>query len=312
MLLGYRYERTRNKDFVADRRETNHMVRLEATYSFAPWERTQFGRLRRSDALRPVPPPPPPAAERPPDIDPDEVVSVSYASRLLQDTGTILTSPLRWGARDWLIVAGVGLTTGGLMFADKGIRNSVQKNRSSATDTLSDVLQPFETVVPAALVAGLHVAGYALDRPELKAASADALEASLISVGVFAVPMKFFSGRSRPDRNQGPAHYSPFNLGSSLPSFTTANAFSVASVLSEHFSNPVVSVIAYGLAGGAGLARIYEDKHWASDVLLGAVIGTVVGKAVVKLNEMRREKSRVSVIPLVGGGTQGAALQVEF
>ncbi len=312
MLLGYRYERTQNKGFVADRRETNHMVRLEATYSFAPWERTQFGRLRRSDVLRPVTPPPPAGTEPPADIDPDEVVSLAYAGRLLRDTGTILTSPLRWDTRDWLIFAGVGLATGGLMFADKEIRNSVQKNRSSATDTLSDILQPFETAVPAALVTGMYVAGHALDRPDLKAASADALEASLISLGVFATPMKFLSGRSRPDKNQGPAHYDPFNLGSSLPSFTTVGAFSVASVLSEHFPHPAVSILAYGLAGAAGLTRIYDDKHWASDVLLGAAIGTAVGKAVVKLNETRREKSRVSVIPLMGGGTQGAVLQVEF
>jgi membrane-associated phospholipid phosphatase len=146
----------------------------------------------------------------------------------------------------------------------------------------------------------------------LKAASADALEASLISVGVFAVPAKFFSGRSRPNRDQGPAHYQPLNLGSSLPSFTTANAFAVASTLSEHFPHPAVSILAYGLAAAAGIARIYDDKHWTSDVFLGAALGTVIGKAVAKLNEQRREKSRVSVVPLVGLGVQGAALRVEF
>ncbi|MBI2116491.1 MAG: phosphatase PAP2 family protein, partial [candidate division NC10 bacterium] len=96
------------------------------------------------------------------------------------------------------------------------------------------------------------------------------------------------------------------------PSFTTAHAFSVASVLSEHFPHPAVSVLAYGLAGAVGLTRIHDDKHWTSDVFLAAVIGTAVGKAVVKLNEKRREASRVSVVPLLGEGIQGAALRVEF
>ncbi|MGD0267199.1 MAG: phosphatase PAP2 family protein, partial [Candidatus Methylomirabilota bacterium] len=73
-----------------------------------------------------------------------------------------------------------------------------------------------------------------------------------------------------------------------------------------------VSILAYGLAGVAGLTRIYDDKHWASDVFLGAALGTLIGKAVAKLNEPRREKSRVSVVPLVGQGVQGAALHVEF
>ncbi|MBI4842415.1 MAG: phosphatase PAP2 family protein [candidate division NC10 bacterium] len=163
-----------------------------------------------------------------------------------------------------------------------------------------------------ALVAGMAGTGYAFDIPKLKAVSADALEASLISVGAFAVPAKFFTGRSRPDKTRGPADYRPFNLGSSQPSFTTANAFAVASVLSEHFPHPAVSLLSYGLASLAGLSRIYEDKHWASDVFLGAALGTVIGKTVAKLNEKRREGSRVSLIPLVGEGIQGAALRVAF
>ena len=312
MLLGYRYERINNKDFVADQRANNHIVRLEATYSFSALEKGLVGRQPRSEALRPMTPPPAPRAENPPDIDPDEVISASYAKRLFQDTGTLLTSPLRWDARDWLIFAGVGATAGGLMFADKEIRSAVQKERNATSDTLANVFRPFETIAPATLVAGMAGIGYAFDQPKLKAASADALEASLISVGVFAVPAKFFIGRSRPNRDRGPAHYEPFNLGSSLPSFTTANAFAVASTLSEHFPHPAVSILAYGLAGAAGLARIYDDKHWTSDVFLGAALGTVIGKAVAKLNEQRREKSRVSVVPLLGQGVQGAALQVEF
>jgi membrane-associated phospholipid phosphatase len=97
-----------------------------------------------------------------------------------------------------------------------------------------------------------------------------------------------------------------------LPSFTTAHAFSVASVLSEHFSHPAVSILAYGLAAGVGLTRIHDDKHWTSDVFLAAAIGTAVGKSVVKMNEERREKSKVSVVPLLDKGTLGAALQVKF
>ncbi len=312
LLLAYRYERTDNKDMVAGQQETNHIISLEATYSFAPWEKTQFGRLRRSDVRRPSEAQPPPEAEPLPDIDPDEIISVNYAKRLLQDTGTILTSPLRWDAKDWLIFGGVGAATAGLMFADKGIRNYVQKHRNGATDTFSDIFSPFGTYVPAALTAGMYITGHALDMPKLKAASTDALEASLISVGVFAVPMKVFTGRSRPYKDQGPAYYEPLRLDTSLPSFETSFAFSVASVFSEHFDHPVVSALAYGLAGAAGLTRIIKDKHWTSDVFLGAAIGTAVGKMVVKLNEKRREGSKLSVVPLLGEGMRGAAVQVEF
>jgi membrane-associated phospholipid phosphatase/opacity protein-like surface antigen len=312
MLLGYRYERIDNKDFIADQRATNHIFRLEASYSFPVWERAVYGRPRRAEAFRPITPPPAPRAEQPPEIDPDELVSAHYLRRLFQDTGTILTSPLRWETRDWLVVAGVGLTAGGLMFADHGVRNYLQKKRTDDTADVSQIFRPFGSFVPAALVAGIHVTGHAFDLPKLKAASADALEASLITAGVFVTPLKFFTGRSRPDVNEGSAQYEPLHLGTSLPSFTTAHAFSVASVLSEHFPHPALSVLAYGLAGAVGLTRIHDDKHWTSDVFLAAAIGTAVGKTVVKLNEGRRRGSRVNVVPLLGEGIQGAALQVEF
>ena len=312
MLLGYRYERIDNKDFVTDQRATNHIVRFEATYSFPVLERGLYGRARRADALRAITPPPASRGEQAPDIDPDEVVSTQYARRLFQDTGTILTSPLHWNTRDWLTVAGVGLITGGLMVADHGIRNYIQKKRTDDTADVSQVFRPFGGFVPAALVAGIHVTGHAFELPRLKAASADALEASLITAGVFVTPLKFLTGRSRPDKEEGSAQYRPLHLGTSLPSFTTAHAFAVASALSEHFPHPAVSVLAYGLAGAVGLTRVHDDKHWTSDVFLAAVIGTAVGKAVVKLNEKRRESSRVSVVPLLGEGIQGAALQIEF
>jgi hypothetical protein len=44
MLLGYRFERTNNKNFDVDQRATNHILRLEATYSLPIFEK---GVLRR-------------------------------------------------------------------------------------------------------------------------------------------------------------------------------------------------------------------------------------------------------------------------
>ncbi len=312
MLFGYRYTKIHNQNFVPGQRATDQTVRLEATYSFPVFEKGLIGRSRRADALRPGTPPPPAGDKSPPDIDQDEIVSVNYVKRLFQDTGTILTSPLNWDMQDWLIFAGVGAATGGLMFADKPINNFLQAHHTQSLTNIANAFQTYEVIFPAVVLAGMAGTGYAFDRPKLVAAAADALEASLISVGVIAVPMKFFIGRARPDRNLGPSYYTPFYLGSSLPSFTSTNAFAVASVLSEHFPNPAFSILAYGLATAAGLSRMYLDKHWTSDVFLGAAIGTLVGKAVVKLNEQRREKSKVSVLPLLGDGVRGAVLHVEF
>ena len=61
--------------------------------------------------------------------------------------------------------------------------------------------------------------------------------------------------------------------------------------------SPSVGVAAYSIASLVGLQRIYADRHWASDVLVGAAIGTVVGKSVVCLHKERKDSAYV--IPLV-------------
>ena len=38
----------------------------------------------------------------------------------------------------------------------------------------------------------------------------------------------------------------------------------------------------YGGATLMGLSRIYNNQHWASDVMAGAAIGTLIGTKVVK------------------------------
>jgi membrane-associated phospholipid phosphatase len=67
-------------------------------------------------------------------------------------------------------------------------------------------------------------------------------------------------------------------------------AFAVASVVAAHDGRLWVGALSYGLAGSVGFARIHEDAHWASDVLAGAILGTVVGNAVVKVNDRIRAK----------------------
>jgi membrane-associated phospholipid phosphatase len=43
----------------------------------------------------------------------------------------------------------------------------------------------------------------------------------------------------------------------------------------------LVAPVAYGLALTPGLARMYLGKHWASDVFMGAFVGTLAGWRVV-------------------------------
>jgi membrane-associated phospholipid phosphatase len=64
----------------------------------------------------------------------------------------------------------------------------------------------------------------------------------------------------------------------------------------------------YGGASLVGLSRMYHDKHWASDVALGAAIGTFSGLKVVRYahahpqNFLDRAILRVDASPIAGSG----------
>jgi membrane-associated phospholipid phosphatase len=48
----------------------------------------------------------------------------------------------------------------------------------------------------------------------------------------------------------------------------------------------IVGGVTYTLATLTGVSRIYNNMHWASDVMAGAALGTVTGLAVVRYNHI--------------------------
>ena len=74
----------------------------------------------------------------------------------------------------------------------------------------------------------------------------------------------------------------------------------VASVIATHYDDTRwVPMVSYGIAGLVGVERIASDNHWLSDVLAGALIGTLVGREVVVFN---RERHRAGNFRLSGDG----------
>lgn len=80
--------------------------------------------------------------------------------------------------------------------------------------------------------------------------------------------LKVTTQRRRPDDSD------PF----SFPSGHTSAAFSTATSLTYAYGWKA-AFPAYGLAILSGLSRIADDKHWASDVVAGAFLGIIWGRA---------------------------------
>ncbi len=100
--------------------------------------------------------------------------------------------------------------------------------------------------------------------------------------GVFAGSMSntllnWTLGRSRPREERGSLHFDPFRDNASLGSGHTAYAFAIAAAVDE-VTDGGWAIPFYAVAAGTGLARIYGDRHWLSDVVAGGFVGLWVGR----------------------------------
>ena len=111
---------------------------------------------------------------------------------------------------------------------------------------------------------------------------------AFIANGVMTYGMKFAIGRERPDRSNK----------RSFPSGHTSNSFLTATIAQEVYGNKI-GIPAYMLACVTGLSRIHDDKHYVSDVVFGAALGTAIGKGFGKIYQTNL-KPEVSILPQTG------------
>ncbi|HET7230921.1 MAG TPA: phosphatase PAP2 family protein [Longimicrobium sp.] len=146
-----------------------------------------------------------------------------------------------------------------------------------------------------ALGSGVYAAGLVSGDRDLAELGLHTTEAVLIADGITGV-IKMVAGRTRPSANPETPynfHFMGGLLGDpyrSFPSGHTTSAFAAASAATEEVGHlwpehkAVVGVVLYGVAGLAGISRVYNNAHWASDVVVGAAIGSFTGWKVVRYN----------------------------
>jgi len=81
-------------------------------------------------------------------------------------------------------------------------------------------------------------------------------------------------------------------------------------VIAAHTRQPVLRFTVYGAAAAVGIARVAADRHFASDVVGGAILGTLVGRGVV--HRFASGTSRVGVEPIVAPGRADLSLNWRF
>ncbi len=92
----------------------------------------------------------------------------------------------------------------------------------------------------------------------------------------------------------------------SFSSGHAANAFTFATIIS-HYYGPKAGIPAYSVAGLVAVSRMEKNVHYLSDVVMGATLGYIVGRTVVRGRDKGR---RVTWIPTTLPGGEGLALMV--
>jgi membrane-associated phospholipid phosphatase len=211
-----------------------------------------------------------------------------------------LSKPAFFGRRDLLLLGGVFAASALVMPLDRGITGELnegpQRSRflQSGADFFNTVGQPGVVVFSL----GALALGHALGSPSMSDVGLHA-SIAVLSTGLVTAGLKSVFGRQRPELDMGNSSVYALGAGlgnndrSSFPSGHTSVAFALATVMSSELerlhpgSQRWARPLFYGGAGLVGLARIYDARHWTSDVVLGAGLGTLIGLKVTQLAHAR-------------------------
>lgn len=216
-----------------------------------------------------------------------------------------------WWQRDETVLTATWLTATGLAFlADEEIRKGVQRSRSAPLDSLADGAKTLGSP-PATLAVGVMLYGWGRLHADVDQAETGKLATqAVLAAEAATMVLKYSAGRERPEAEAGAQSFHPFDFAdgynAALPSAHTAGAFALAAVLARRAESTWAPSLCYGLATVLGASRIYQDEHWTSDVVLGALIGELAGRWALRPNNPAAPL--VTLRPLA----QGAGAEVVF
>lgn len=204
--------------------------------------------------------------------------SAAAARRVDQD----LRQPRSGGAWARWAERAAGLAT--LLAADRAVRRTAQDLRRQSSDasvpaelsSLGNDLGTWDRSAPF-LVGGALAGGALLDglRGVGRGAS---LVGGVVAGSMASEVVNHSVGRSRPSWGRGAYSLDPFSGHASFPSGHAAYLFSVAGGVDAVTEGWLPAAAAYGAAGLSAYGRLYADKHWLSDVVVGAVVGATVSR----------------------------------
>ena len=242
-----------------------------------------------------------------------------YWLEYVDDAGKLLISPVRWDEGDWINAAAVAAVTGSFFLLDDNIQDFWQDDlRGDFTDGTADIFQAFGDTkfilpgLPILFVSGGFVRygfGDVEEGARLQETALLSLESYILAAGL-TEGLKNLVGRKRPNQTPDKNDFEGPGGEKSFPSGHSTHAWAIASVVASEYEHSfAIRATAYSFATLTSLARINENKHWASDVFFGAALGYFIGKFVYEENPFRNNDN-ILFLPTVS--QDKVALQLTY
>ena len=229
----------------------------------------------------------------------------------LRDILYVWSAPLHGDAGDWGTALAVGVVSGAAVASDPAVHDWVHARRAEfplkmlawfGEDSPVNLYGRTTLLVP--ISALMYLGGLAFDSPGLRDAGIGCVSANLANT-LSRRAVALVIGRSRPQERRGATDFRVANIDGSweqrsFPAGHAANAMACTSFWVHRFDLGIAAPALYALAGGVGLARMFDEAHWLSDTVFGMSWGMSVGKAVAGRHDERAAREHVaSPMPVV-------------
>jgi len=194
--------------------------------------------------------------------------------------------PFHWDKTHWKQAGGIIFVGTTLYLFDDEITELITRNKTAFTKDLASLGNRFgegKYVLPALGVT--FVGGYLLDSPRTQDTALLALKSFLLA-NTTSQSLKNLTQRYRPLKDKGKTFFRGKTFSRKRDAFPSGHVtviWSVAPILAEQYKDYIwVAPAAYTTAILTSYARLHDEKHWASDVFAGAVIGYLTSQLVLK------------------------------
>lgn len=146
-------------------------------------------------------------------------------------------------------------------------------------------------------IMGIYLGALITNSEKGQFAAANSFKALAYSTLITQLTLKTILGRNRPNRPLNGEIRAPYTNnnwdffnkrdgflfgspgGSSLPSLHTTAYFALAKVIQMEYDN---YWIPYSIMAVTWLSEIKAHEHWISDIVVGGILGTIIGRSIVK------------------------------